>query len=213
MLPAEGIAEPAGLAKQEPVHDVRIREEEGLELLRREDDAAQRRDRDHVRDRGLVEEDGQLAEPVAALQGERPRREQRGRGPVDHRAVHAPFRLAVEDDVKAAPHEALALRPLAGLEPLLLERLAGLVQLRGREIGEEGDPAELVRDVDLACHPCALLPFRMSLVQRSPANQWLSGSTSTRSAAEECLRSGATSGTGTRWRRVASKREWRASRA
>jgi hypothetical protein len=52
--------------------------------------------------------------------------------------------------MEAAADESLALRALARLEPLLLERLPDLVELRRREVREQCDPCEIVRDVRLA---------------------------------------------------------------
>ena len=175
IVPAERIAQAPRLAEQQPVHHLRIAEEERLEVLRRQHDAAERRRGDDVRDRRLVEEDRQLAEPVAALEEQRSRRDHGRGGPVDELAVDAPLGLAVEDDVEAAADEALPLGALARLEPLLLEGLCDLVQLRRRQVCEQGDPGEIVRSVGLArqCEPP--LSFRPTLVQFRVDHQQVRG--------------------------------------
>ena len=86
----------------------------------------------------------------------------RGRGAVGELTVHAPFGLAVEDDVEAGADEALALRPLSGLEPLLLERLPDVVELGRGQVCEQRHARKFLSDVDLARH-AHLLSFRASL--------------------------------------------------
>ena len=106
-------------------HHPRVRDQEVLDLVRRDDEAAERRPRDDVGDRRLAQQRGDLAEEASLRQhGELL--------VVEHDAD-----LAVDDHVQADVHLAAADDPLSLVERDLSHARQQVLQLVAIEIGEE----------------------------------------------------------------------------
>src|SRR5438876_4827927 len=132
--------EPARLGLEHPQRDARVREQQGLHLVGRDHEAAERRPGDDVGDDRLAEQARDLAEEAAT-------RENRQLLVLEDDA-----HLSLDDHVEADVELPALDDPLAFRERDLARERQKLLEVVWREIREEGEPRECILEIDVDGH-------------------------------------------------------------
>src|SRR5437868_7241152 len=139
---AFALAQPLGcvlefprLPLQQAIHDFWMGGQESLELRRWQDEAAKGRRGDDIGNRHLTKQAGNLTEIIAGLQ----------RGAVD--TIHPDGGGTLENDVEAGAADALTQDAFAIAKEGLVEEVRHFLELRTRQVREQGEGRDGVDDV------------------------------------------------------------------